>query len=60
MEAYRLLMPQAHTVLRPGGWLVVEIGFSIETAVRDLLRDWDEVLVAADLQGIPRVIAAKK
>lgn len=60
MEAYRLLMPQAHIVLRPGGWLVVEIGFSIEAAVRDLLRDWDEVQVAADLQGIPRVIAAKK
>jgi release factor glutamine methyltransferase len=60
MEAYRLLIPQAHEVLRPGGWLVVEIGFSIEAAVRDLLRDWREVQVTADLQGIPRVVAARK
>ncbi|HEV8523510.1 MAG TPA: peptide chain release factor N(5)-glutamine methyltransferase [Terriglobales bacterium] len=60
MEVYRLLIPQAHEVLRPGGWLVVEIGFSIEAAVRDLLRDWSEVQVTADLQGIPRVVASKK
>ena len=60
MEAYRLLIPQAQEVLRPGGWLVIEIGFSIEAAVRDLLRDWSEVQVTADLQGIPRVVAAKR
>ncbi|HEV8524955.1 MAG TPA: hypothetical protein VGQ71_10685 [Terriglobales bacterium] len=60
MEVYRLLIPQAHEVLRPGCWLVVEIGFSIEAAVRDLLRDWSEVRVVTDLQGIPRVVAAKR
>ncbi len=60
LDVYRRLIPQAHTVVKPGGWLVVEIGFSIEEQVRTLLAGWSEVQVTADLQGIPRVIAARK
>ncbi len=60
MTAYERLIPQAREVLKPGGWLAVEIGFSIEAPVRALLAGWSEVRVIPDLQGIPRVVAARK
>ena len=59
LEVYRQLIPQARERLAPGGWLVMEIGFSMEAAVRDLLTAWQEVRVTHDLQGIPRVVAAQ-
>jgi len=59
LEVYRQLIPQARQRLAPGGWLVMEIGFSMEAAVRDLLTGWQEVRVTHDLQGIPRVVAAR-
>jgi len=60
MDVYRRLLPQALTALREGGWFVTEIGFSIEEKTKQLLRGWDDVRTTADLQGIPRVIAARK
>ena len=59
LEVYRRLVPQAREALKPGGWMVVEIGYSIATAVSELLKDWAEVRVTPDLQGIPRVVAAR-
>ena len=53
-------LPKLHAALRPGGWLVMEIGFSTEQPVKDLLAGWTDVQTAADLQGIPRVIAARR
>jgi release factor glutamine methyltransferase len=60
MDIYRRLVPQAKDALCPGGWFVTEIGYSEEEKVRALLDDWSSIQVAADLQGIPRVIAARK
>jgi len=60
LEVYRHLVPQAREALKPSGWLVVEIGYSLAAAVQELLRDWAEVRVTPDLQGIPRVVAARK
>ena len=59
LEAYERLIPQARERLAPGGWLVMEIGYSIENDVRALLAGWSEIRVKLDLQGIPRVIAAR-
>lgn len=59
-EIYKQLIPQAHKVLKPGGWLVIEIGYSTEEKVKALLSGWDDVQTTADLQGIPRVVAARK
>jgi release factor glutamine methyltransferase len=59
LDIYRRLIPQAHEVLKPGGWLVLEIGYSQERSIRELLRRWNEVRSVADLQGIPRVIVAR-
>lgn len=60
LEIYRRLIPQALEHLRQGGWLVAEIGYSEETKIREMLAGWSEVQVTADLQGIPRVVAARK
>jgi release factor glutamine methyltransferase len=60
MDVYRRLIPQAQKALRPGGWFIAEIGFSEEAKVRELLTGWKDVQVTADLQGIPRVVAARK
>jgi len=60
LEIYERLVPQAFEALRPGGWLVMEIGYSIEQPIRGLLHDWTEVNIRPDLQGIPRVAVAKK
>jgi len=60
MDIYRRLIPQARAALRPGGWLVMEMGFSSEQVVRGLLAGWDNLRVTHDLQGIPRVISAQK
>lgn len=62
LDIYRRLIPQAHSQLRAGGWLLMEIGFSIEEQVRALLglHPWQEIRVIPDLQGIPRVLMARK
>src|SRR5262249_25040663 len=48
LEIYQRLIPQAHDSLRNGGWLVMEIGFSIEEPIRRLLRGWSEVRTIND------------
>lgn len=60
LDIYRRLIPQARMLLRPGGWFVAEMGYSEEEQVRALLPGWADVQVTPDLQGIPRVIAARK
>jgi release factor glutamine methyltransferase len=56
------LIEQAHTALKPGSWLAMEIGYSMRDAVVNLLRPtmWEDLRVVPDLQGIPRVVAARK
>jgi release factor glutamine methyltransferase len=56
------LIAQANAALKPGGWLAMEIGYSMRDMVLELLTPtmWDEPTVVPDLQGIPRVIAARK
>src|SRR5438309_10203413 len=60
MDIYRKLIPQAHDALHADGWFVAEIGYSEEEKVRSLLAGWPDIQVTADLQGIPRVVAARK
>jgi release factor glutamine methyltransferase len=60
MDVIRRLAPQAREELRPGETLALEIGYSQEAAVREVLRDWDDVRSVPDLQGIPRVVVALK
>jgi len=61
MEIYCALAPEAARVLRPGGWLVFELGYNTADRVRSLFgTGWTEVELRPDLAGIPRVISARK
>jgi release factor glutamine methyltransferase len=60
VEVIERLIPQAHQVLKPGGWLVMEISGTIADHVQELLATWDNVQITNDLQRIPRVASAKK
>jgi release factor glutamine methyltransferase len=57
-ELYDRLVADAPRVLRPGGWLIMELGFCSVDHVRRLLAGWVDLRIEADLAGIPRVIAA--
>jgi release factor glutamine methyltransferase len=58
-EIYDRIVADAPRVLRPGGWLVMELGFGSRDYVANLLSGWQEVRIEPDLAGIPRVIAAR-
>jgi release factor glutamine methyltransferase len=57
---YGRLFASAEGVLKPGGYLISEIGFGMEDRVLSLLSDrWDRLPTRTDLQGIPRTIVAR-
>jgi release factor glutamine methyltransferase len=58
-ELYDRIAAGAPRVLRPGGWLVMELGFGSFAHVEQLLSAWKNMRVVPDLAGIPRVIAAQ-
>ncbi len=60
LEIIERLVPQAHEVLTPAGWLVIEISGTIAKQVQELLAGWEKVQITNDLQGIPRVVSAQK
>jgi release factor glutamine methyltransferase len=57
---YEQLIPQAGRALKPGGWLMLEIGYGQGPAVASLLDGWAGVAFLRDLQGIARVAVAQK
>jgi release factor glutamine methyltransferase len=61
-EFYAGLIAQAARHLKPGGILVLELGYNSLSAAQPLLDapDWINVGVTDDLAGIPRVIAAER
>ena len=61
-ELYAQLVPQAAKRMKPGGILVLELGYNSRAAVEPLLdaKTWTSVGVTNDLAGIPRVIAAER
>jgi release factor glutamine methyltransferase len=60
LEVIERLIPQARETLKPGGWLVMEISGTIAKRVVGLLSGWENVEFTNDLQGIPRVVSAKR
>ena len=59
-ELIRKLIEQSHQVLKPSGWLLMEIGYTQSPLLEELLKGWNDVHFVPDLQGIPRVAVAKK
>jgi release factor glutamine methyltransferase len=61
LAIYERLIPEAHRVLRPGGWLLFELGYNSLEPVRAMLgSEWTEITIQADLAGLPRVLAARR
>ena len=60
LAVYRRLIPSAQRALRPGGYLLMEIGFGLEDGVLSLLDPaWERLPTVSDLQGIPRIVCAR-
>ena len=60
LEVIERLIPQAHAMLKPGGWLIFEISGTIAAGVRHLLENWTDLRLTNDLQGIARVAIAQR
>jgi release factor glutamine methyltransferase len=63
VEMYALLVEQAGALLRPGGILVIELGYNSLEHVRVIFEKqigWRNVAVTLDLAGIERVMAAER
>ncbi len=60
-EIYRRLSTDARRVLRPGGWVVLEVGYNMAGKVRDLFQaGWEQIETTRDLSGIERVLSARR
>ncbi len=60
LEFIARLIAGAPEFLKPGGFLVFEIGRGQARAVRKLLKKtWTDVEIRKDLRGIPRAVAAR-
>jgi release factor glutamine methyltransferase len=60
LEIYERLVRDAERVLRPSGWLVMELGFNTGSRVAGMFSScWRDLETVPDLAGIPRVIAAR-
>ncbi|MGI8961844.1 MAG: peptide chain release factor N(5)-glutamine methyltransferase [Bryobacteraceae bacterium] len=58
-EIYQRLILGAAIALKPGGRLLMELGYrSLERVREMLLPAWTEIEVVSDLAGLPRVIGA--
>lgn len=61
LYAYRLLAAQAATLLKPGGWLLLEVGIGQAEAVAGLLQTAGlvEIFTRADYAGVARVVGGQ-
>jgi release factor glutamine methyltransferase len=59
-EIIEQLILQAHQALRPGGWLVFELGPAIAASCQALLQSWANVRLVKDLANLPRVLVAQR
>ena len=62
LEAYRRLAPQAAVVLKPGGYLFLEMGYQLRSFLESMLsgEEWEPPAVRQDLAGLDRVLIARK
>lgn len=62
LDVVRRLLEESDAFLRPGGHLLIEIGFNQAAPVESLLQGlmWIAKGIRHDLQGIPRVVVLQK
>jgi release factor glutamine methyltransferase len=60
LAVYTRLIPEAARLLKPGGRLILELGFTSLNPVRRMLETgWRDIDVIPDLAHVPRVLSAK-
>lgn len=63
MEVISRLVAEATQRLVPGGWLLMEIGPTVEAKVLELVKadpGWIDLTVLKDLAGLPRVVKVRR
>lgn len=62
LEAYGSLLPAAARLLRPGGTLILELGYGQAAKVEEIVRTqpFEAIGVRPDLRGVPRVLVARR
>ena len=62
LDFYGRLLADVRRYVKPGGYLVCEIGYTQLDRIREMIdaTRWGDVIVKDDLQGIPRVLAITK
>jgi release factor glutamine methyltransferase len=62
LEAYRRLSATVCDVLRPSGWLLLEVGYNTSAAVKPMFDGaaWEKPSVYRDLAGWERVLAVQR
>lgn len=60
LQIYQRLIADARRVLIPGGWIIMEVAYNSDVAVRAMLQaTFTDVEMRSDLAGLPRVVLAK-
>ena len=60
-EIYKRLIATAERIVKPGGRLMMELGYRSLDGVREMLGSrWAEIDVISDLAGLPRVISSNR
>jgi release factor glutamine methyltransferase len=62
LDVYRRLIPEAARLVKPGGWLIMELASNTAHAVEEMLRPagWRKIQLVADLAGLPRVAVSQR
>ena len=61
LEIYTQLIDGAYAAVKPGGRLLMELGYQSLDSVREMLAaEWTDIEVISDLAGLPRVIGATR
>lgn len=63
LESIAHILDAAPEYLRPGGWMIFEIGYDQGNAVQDLAGDsgaYDQIIVDQDFSGLDRIVRFRK
>ncbi|HEV1283828.1 MAG TPA: peptide chain release factor N(5)-glutamine methyltransferase [Bryobacteraceae bacterium] len=61
LEIYRRLIPEAARLLKPGGRLILELGYNSLEGVRRMLDDaWHDIAIIHDFAHVPRVLSLSR
>lgn len=62
LDFYRRLLVEGLTFVRPGGYMIFEIGYNQLDAITEIIAalEWELVDVVNDLQGIPRTVTLRR